>query len=73
MSKQKFWMVVGTGVPNVRHYDKDVAITEAERLARQCPGQEFTVLQSLATVKKTDVVWEDTDSADGPADGAMPF
>lgn len=58
MAQQKFWMVLGNGTPKYRHDSKESAITEAERLAKFFPGRQFVVLESLATVCKSDVVWE---------------
>ena len=58
MSRSKFWMVLGNGVPTVRHCDKKTAEREAERLARVNPGQPFTVLESLATAIRSDIAWE---------------
>lgn len=47
---QTFWMVLGAGVPTVRHTSKESAEKEAERLAKCNQGQEFTVLESQGTV-----------------------
>lgn len=52
---RKFWMVLGGGVPTFRHPTEGAARAEAERLARSSPGQEFVVLESLASVRKTEV------------------
>lgn len=54
-----FWMVIGSGVPNFRHDSLESAKKEAERLAKQQPGQGFTVLESVATVKTVGVSWEE--------------
>jgi len=67
MSKGKFWMVLGCGTPTMRHPSKQSAKHEAERLARISPGDEFVVLESLATVVKSDIVWELNDN-----DGSVP-
>ena len=56
--KPKFWMVMGQGDPVCRHASETSAREEAERLARLNPGQEFTVLQSVASVVKSDMRWE---------------
>lgn len=56
--RSKFWMVLGGVGSPTWHDSKESAKTEAERLARACPGGEFTVLESLATVVKSDLVWE---------------
>jgi hypothetical protein len=68
MYKEQFWMVLGAGTPNCQHLTLDSAKKEAERLARLNPGQAFTVLQSIATVVKSDVKWEVHDD-----DGVIPF
>lgn len=59
MHTNKFWMVLGTGTPTYRHHSADSARNEAERLARQFPGETFVVLESIASVCKSDVQWED--------------
>lgn len=45
-SNQPFWMVWNPQgrAPTVRHLSNNAAIAEAERLARQCPSQQFFVL-----------------------------
>ena len=55
----KFWMVLGRDVPRVQHATELKARTEAVRLARLHPGESFTVLESLTTVKMNDLTWED--------------
>lgn len=37
---------VDGGPPRFRHGTESAAITEAERLARQCPGATFVVLEA---------------------------
>lgn len=73
MSKGKFWMVLGCGTPMVRHCSKQSAKTEAERLARNQPGTEFVVLESLATVVRSDLHWEPNDLDDSEQDNSIPF
>jgi hypothetical protein len=60
MNRLKFWMVLGADTPVYRHSSKSAAIAEAERLARMIPMQEFTVLESLAVCRKSDIAWEQT-------------
>lgn len=50
MADEKFWMVWrhGSAIPAYQHSSVLSAKAEAERLARQCPGQQFTVLESIA-------------------------
>lgn len=72
MSKQKFWMVLGLGTPTFRHETRDSARVEAERLARINPGQEFVVLESMATVVKSDLAWSVHADCDEPGE-PVPF
>lgn len=58
MTRDKFWMVLGNGVPTMRHESLKIASDEAGRLASCHPGQEFTVLEAVVTCRKQDVVWE---------------
>ena len=67
-----FWMVVGIGTPTHRHKTLMSARTEAERLARLYPGQEFVVLKSVSRVQKSDVQWTAYMCTHGPGDD-VPF
>ena len=58
---KKFWMVLGKGVPRVEHLTEGTARSEALRLAQINPGESFTVLESLATVKICNISWEEHD------------
>jgi hypothetical protein len=51
----KFWMVLGEGVPLVRHVSEEAAVHEATRLARRCPGRQFFVLEAIRLIEKPDV------------------
>lgn len=73
MNKGKFWMVLGYGTPTVRHHSKQSAKTEAERLARINPGESFVVLESLATVVKSDLMWELNDIGGSETASDIPF
>lgn len=73
MAQQKFWMVLGEGTPTFRHASKQSAITEAERLARFFPRRPFVVLESLATVCKTDVSWEPHEGNREELEDMTPF
>ena len=73
MSKSKFWMVLGSGAPTFRHPTKKSAAGEAERLAKLNPGYEFVVLESIATVKKTDIHWELNDVDNSVEDESISF
>lgn len=67
MNKEKFWMVLGAGSPTFRHTTPQSAKTEAERLARLHPNQEFVVLEAIGSVIKTDITWSSY------APGDIPF
>ena len=49
MSEATFWMVWNQQghAPTVQHISRERAVAEAERLARQCRGQTFVVLESV--------------------------
>lgn len=60
-----FWMVLAdnSAETRYRHQTLESAKTEAARLANQCPGIRFFVLQSLgAAVRNNPVSWEDHDT-----------
>lgn len=73
MSKGKFWMVLGSGEPIMRHPSKQSAASEAERLARLNPGREFVVLESLATVVRSELRWEMNDLDTSENQEGIPF
>lgn len=73
MATSKFWMVLGSRAPTYRHTTKRAACIEAERLASLNPGEEFTVLESMATVVKTDVRWFVLEDVDQQDDSDVPF
>jgi hypothetical protein len=52
-------MVYGGGNPTVQHPTEESAKAEAERLARVNRGNVFAVLEAIAFVRSTDVVWAD--------------
>jgi hypothetical protein len=62
-----FWLVWNEQghIPTHKHPTEDSARTEAERLARANPGQQFHVLQLLGSCTFTGVDWSDQDE--------MPF
>lgn len=50
-SEAAFWIVwspTGIRPPKRRHASYRIAVTEAERLARENPGSEFIVLEAMA-------------------------
>lgn len=73
MSRVKFWMIVGSGTPTYRHPTKHLAWLEAERLAKASPGTEFVVLESVATVVKSDMHWELNDEDNNDDEPEVPF
>lgn len=56
----KFWFVWNPNSlnPRFKHDTVESATTEAERLARMHPGQEFIVLESIAACRAVSVEWE---------------
>lgn len=69
----KFWMVkaVPGGPANCTHYSEESAKREAERLARQCPGTRFFVLEAMESCRVIDVEWSQAYSPDEFKD--LPF
>ena len=65
----KFWVIWkdGGGVPTFRHVKQDSVRAEAERLARQFPGQIFHVLECIDSCRTNDVIWE------SERNSAVPF
>lgn len=58
MSK-KFWLVWSPQgrAPTYQHDTMMSAANEAERLAKQCPGAQFHVLEMIGTVNQITVAW----------------
>ena len=55
-----FWMIVGVG-PKLylrKYKTEEEAKLEADIMAKTCENGEFTVMASVATVKKSDVSWD---------------
>lgn len=52
-----FWVVWNPfrGPPTMKHESRDRAQAEAERLARENPGENFYVLAALSVSRKSDV------------------
>ena len=48
---EPYWLVHGAGPTNHRHGTKAGAIREAERLARENPGQAFVVLEAVEAIR----------------------
>ncbi len=69
----KFWMIHGIGQnsPRVRHETEHAAFAEANRLARNNPGIEFYVLESMARAVKDDVRFDRLKPAE--SDDGIPF
>lgn len=62
---------VGQNPPRVRHETEHAAFAEAKRLARNNPGVEFYVLESMARAVKDEVRFERM--APSLHDGGIPF
>lgn len=63
-----FWMVWNPDgrQPRFRHDNQQLAVAEAERLARANPGQEFYVLEPTHRVVSNDIIVEQYDRDDIP-------
>lgn len=50
----QFWMVfgIGKGAPTKGHASREIAESEARRLARMSPGTTFVVLEAVEAVTK---------------------
>jgi hypothetical protein len=55
------------------HYSESNANEEAERLARNHPGQRFCVLFILFSCIKNDILWEKADPKNNIDDSSVPF
>lgn len=66
MNQGTFWMVWNPNgsAPTVCHKSEALAQGEANRLARQHPGQNFYVLQAITETVKNDVVTRRLDVSD---------
>ena len=47
INTSKYWMVHGNGPTKIKHTTRESAITEAQRLSMEHPGQIFSVLESI--------------------------
>ena len=62
---EKFWIVwspTGATPPKYRHSTRGAAVSEAERLAREKPGQEFIVMGAESARKVDNMVRVDYSS-----------
>lgn len=68
-----FWMIYGNGqgAPTMKHASRDDAEREAKRLARNNPGVQFYVLQTIAIAEKHDVSFTWLNRRD--LDAEIPF
>ena len=75
-AQTKFWLVwcPNRGYPTHQHGTEGSATTEAERLARRHPTEEFHVLESVGTarVPETPVEWV-KHVPPAPEDDDIPF
>jgi hypothetical protein len=70
---QKYWMVLGPGMPTHRHPSLKSAADEAERLAKLHPGQSFTVLEAIATAQARGIAWCRHDISESCLQEEPPF
>jgi hypothetical protein len=70
-----FWMVwcVSGGSPTVMHSTRDLAETEAKRLARANPGHDFVVLAAVVGFRKNDLERIDYDGLEAILEAEIPF
>lgn len=68
MNEPQFWMVWNPhrDPPKHRHESPQQAKVEAERLAREHPGNRFYVLQAVGFCSRNEVSWTTLDDADIP-------
>ncbi len=52
---RRFWMVKGLGPSSFMHESPSSAEDEAERLARENPGQRFYVLEAVSAFRRVEV------------------
>jgi hypothetical protein len=77
MSYVQFWMVWcergGGNAPTKKHFSRTDAISEAERLARNNPGQRFWILKSEEVAEFQAVKWEKAHKEDCACNDCIPF
>lgn len=66
----EFYMVLGSGMPMVRHPTHKAAYRTAHRMAKLHPGQEFFVLRSASSPIVYDDLGEQADASETPAEPA---
>ncbi|SFV11835.1 MULTISPECIES: DUF2188 domain-containing protein [unclassified Methylobacterium] len=71
---EPYWLVHGTGPTNYAHPTKASAIREAERLARENPGQAFVVLEAVEAIRLVEferlTFGEPSEVSPGPVPGS---
>lgn len=70
---RKFWMIKGAGPTSVRHPRRDIAESEADRLARQNPGEVFVVMEAVSAHRIVDVERIRFRDDDAGNDEKIPF
>lgn len=55
-----YWIVQGNSATNHRFNTEVEARMYAEKMAKKNAGHRYTLLVSLASVKKSEITWEDT-------------
>ena len=72
--ERAFWLVKGLGSATFEHPSVSSAQTEAERLARNSPGETFTVLGPLCSYRKDMLVTDLREYLDsGAYNDGVPF
>jgi hypothetical protein len=77
VSYVQFWLIwcerAGGNAPTRKHFSRTDAITEAERLARNNPGQRFWILKSEEAAEFQAVKWEKAHKEDCACNDCIPF
>jgi hypothetical protein len=73
MTPRRFWMVKGEGPARFCHMSLAEAETEADRLAREHPGQTFAVLEAVSAHRRRDVERTDLRCRATDDDEDLPF
>lgn len=67
------WSPTGIYAPKYRHGTQTAATTEAERLAKECPGQQFFVMAALSLSSVPPITNKLTRDPEDKTDDDIPF